>query len=125
MFGIANQLLAGVALAVASSAIINAGKVRFVWVTLVPMAFVLGTTLVAGWESIADNFLPLAADPATAVQGYVDVGLTSIIMIAAVVIVIEAFRRGYRVLAKGEYCVRGQVVYETEPQFSPPDYACC
>jgi len=125
MFGIANQLLAGVALAVASSAIINAGKVRFVWVTLIPMVFVLATTLVAGWESIADNFLPLVAEPATAVQGYVDVGLTSIIMVAAVVIVVEAFRRGYRVLAKGEYCVRGQVVYETEPQFSPPDYGCC
>ena len=50
MFGTANQLLAGVALAVASSAIINAGKVRYVWVTLIPMLFVTITTLVAGWE---------------------------------------------------------------------------
>ena len=40
MFGTANQLLAGVALAVATSAIINAGKVRYVWVTMIPMFFV-------------------------------------------------------------------------------------
>ena len=47
MFGTANQLLAGVALAVATSAIINAGKVRYAWVTLVPMLFVSTTTLIA------------------------------------------------------------------------------
>jgi len=46
MFGVANQLLAVMALAIVSAALVHAGKKRFVWVTLVPMAFVLTTTSV-------------------------------------------------------------------------------
>ena len=125
MFGTANQLLAGVALAVATSAIINSGKVRYAWVTLVPMLFVSTTTLVACWENIFDNFLPLTSNPMTATQGYIDACLTAIIMICAVIILIEALRRWYRVLAKGEYSVEGQVVYATDGEFSPPEYGCC
>ncbi len=124
MFGTANQLLAGVALAVASSAIINAGKVRYVWVTVVPMLFVSITTLVAGWLNIVDNFLPLTANPETAAQGYVNSTLTVIIMICAVVILAESFRRWYRVLIKGRYSVSGQVVYVADRDFTPPEYGC-
>ena len=125
MFGTANQLLAAVALAVATSAIINAGKVRYAWVTLAPMLFVSTTTLVAGWENIFDNFLPLAAKAETATQGTIDTILTAIIMACAVIILVEAFRRWYKVLAKGEYCVAGQVIYATDSSFSPPEYGCC
>jgi carbon starvation protein len=125
MFGTANQLLAGVALAVASSAIINAGKVRYVWITLVPMLFVSTTTLVACWENIFDNFLPLARNPITAAQGTVDIVMTVIIMVCAVIVLVEAMRRWYKVLAKGEYTVAGQVVYATEKNFCPPEYGCC
>ena len=124
MFGTANQLLAGVALAVASSAIINAGKVRYVWVTVVPMLFVSTTTLVAGWLNIVDNFLPLTANPETAAQGYVNSTLTVIMMICAVVILVESFRRWYRVLIKGRYSVSGQVVYVADKDFTPPEYGC-
>ncbi|MEK6755801.1 MAG: carbon starvation CstA 5TM domain-containing protein, partial [Bacteroidota bacterium] len=124
MFGTANQLLAGVALAVASSAIINAGKVRYVWVTVVPMLFVSTTTLVAGWLNIVDNFLPLAAKPETAGQGYVNTTLTVIMMVCAVVILVESFRRWYRVLVKGRYSVSGQVVYVADKSFTPPEYGC-
>jgi carbon starvation protein len=52
LFGIANQLLAAVALAVATTIIINTGKARYVWVTLVPLAFVSVTTLTAGTLSV-------------------------------------------------------------------------
>ena len=45
MFGIANQLLAVIALAVCSVIIVKSGKGRYVWVTLVPMAFVTLTTM--------------------------------------------------------------------------------
>jgi carbon starvation protein len=100
MFGTANQLLAAIALAVASSAIINAGKVRYVWITLVPMLFVAVTTLVAGWENIFDNFMPLLDNPSTATQGYVNALLTIVIMICAVIILFEAGRRWYTVLVK-------------------------
>ena len=112
-------------LAVASSAIINAGKVRYVWVTLLPMLFVAITTLTAGWLNIVDNFLPLVGDPATATQAYINSILTAIMMVCAIVILVEAFRRWYRVLVKGQYSIAGQPVYATDPKFSPPEYGCC
>src|SRR6266446_6075405 len=93
MFGIANQLLAAVALCVATTIIINSGKARYSWVTIAPLSFVATTTLVAGWESISDIFWPLSQKPETAMQGYINVFLTATIMIAAVVILADSIRR--------------------------------
>jgi len=63
MFGIANQLLAAVALCVATTVIINMGKARYCWVTIAPLSFVATTTLVAGWDSVRDIFWPQAQSP--------------------------------------------------------------
>ncbi len=125
MFGTANQLLAAVALAVGTSAIINAGKARYMWVTLVPMLFVATTTLTAGWLNVVDNFLPLTQNPATSTQGYVNSILTIVMMICAVIILIESFRRWYKVLVKKEYIISGQVVAASDKNFTPPEYGCC
>ncbi len=95
MFGIANQLLASVALCVATTIIINMGKAKYSWVTILPLSFVATTTLVAGWESITDIFWPLAQKPETSVQGYINTGLTAIIMVAAVIILIDSIRRWF------------------------------
>src|SRR5918993_2498767 len=92
MFGIANQLLASVALCVATTMIMNSGKAKYAWVTLVPLSFVGSTTLVAGFKSITDIFWPLAQKPETNVQGLINTGLTAIIMFAAVVIMIDSIR---------------------------------
>src|SRR2546425_2758787 len=93
MFGIANQLLAAVALCVATTIIINTGKAKYSWVTLLPLSFVATTTLVAGWESITDIFWPLSQKPDTAWQGYINTFLTVTIMIAAVIILVDSIRR--------------------------------
>src|SRR5204863_3270483 len=45
MFGIANQLLAVVALALVTTWIVNSGRVKLALVTLLPMLFVTATTL--------------------------------------------------------------------------------
>src|ERR671920_774109 len=93
MFGIANQLLAAVALCVATTIIVNSGRAKYAWVTLLPLAFVSTTTLVAGYQSITDIFWPLAQKPQTATQGLINTGLTAIIMFAAVVIMLDSIRR--------------------------------
>jgi carbon starvation protein len=95
MFGIANQLLAAVALCVATTILINMGKTRYSWITIMPLSFVATTTLVAGWESITDIFWPLAQKPETSVQGYINTGLTAIIMAAAVIILVDSIRRWF------------------------------
>ena len=96
MFGIANQLLAAVALCVATTVIINSGRARYSWTTIVPLAFVATTTLVAGWMSITDNFWPLAQKPETAAQGYINTALTAVLMAASVIIIFDSVRRWTR-----------------------------
>ncbi|PYS60950.1 MAG: carbon starvation protein A [Acidobacteria bacterium] len=93
MFGIANQLLAAVALCVASTIVINAGNAKYSWVTIIPLSFVGSTTLVAGYQSIRDIFWPLTQKSETALQGYIDTSLTALIMTAAVIILIDSVRR--------------------------------
>ena len=95
MFGVANQLLASVALCVATTIIINSGRAKYSWVTLLPLSFVATTTLVAGWESITDIFWPLSQNPETAMQGYINTFLTATIMVAAVIILVDSIRRWF------------------------------
>ena len=49
LFGIANQMLAGMALILATVVLVKLKKARYAWVTAVPCAWVLLTTLYAGW----------------------------------------------------------------------------
>ena len=100
MFGIANQLLAAVALAIATTIIINIGKARYAWVTFLPLVWVSTTTLTAGVLSIRDNFWPMAIDANSArnFQGYVNTVLTVIMMVAVVVILSNAAWRWIQVL---------------------------
>jgi carbon starvation protein len=91
MFGTANQLLAVLALAVGTTVLLRWGRRRYIWVTLVPLAFVATTTLAAGWQGITQIFLPLART--NPVQGYLDATLTVLIMIGTVVVIIDSARR--------------------------------
>ena len=100
MFGIANQLLAAVALAVGTTIIINLGKVKYAWVTFAPLSFVAVTTLAAGVLSIRDNFWPMAIgpNPDRHFQGYLNTALTVIMMVSVVVILTNAAWRWIQVL---------------------------
>jgi carbon starvation protein len=98
MFGIANQLLASVALCVGTTVIINAGRARYAWVTMVPLAFVSTTTLYAGYRSVMDNFLPMTEVPGKAFTGYLDASLTVLLMACALLILASSGRVWLRAL---------------------------
>ena len=100
MFGIANQLLAAVALAVGTTIIINMGKARYAWVTAVPLAFVSVTTLTAGVLSVRDNFWPIAIgpDPSRRFQGQLDTVVTIVMMACVVIILVNVTARCVRVV---------------------------
>ena len=65
LFGVGNQMLAGIALLLCTSVLVKMKRQRYVWVTLVPTAWLLITTLTAGVQKIFDpdpkiGFLALA-----------------------------------------------------------------
>ncbi len=49
LFGISNQMLAGIALLLATTVLIKLKRERYAWVTLAPTAWLLVCTLTAGW----------------------------------------------------------------------------
>ncbi|MFY9844841.1 MAG: carbon starvation protein A [Terriglobales bacterium] len=99
MFGIGNQLLATIALAVTTTFLINMGKQRYAWITGLPMCFVGVTTVTAGVLGIKDIFWPLTAKPGQQFTGYLDTILVSIFVAGVVLVVIDAVRRWIRTLS--------------------------
>jgi len=55
LFGISNQLLAAVALVVATTILMKMGRLRWIWVTLLPMAWLVTITMTASWQKIFDR----------------------------------------------------------------------
>jgi len=52
LFGIANQMLAGMALIFVTVLLVRMKKTRYVWVTVVPTVWILIVTLTAGWQKV-------------------------------------------------------------------------
>ena len=61
MFGIANQMLAVIALSVLSAYLANEGRTKYLWVTVLPMCFVAITTFTAGAEMLSTQVNSLLA----------------------------------------------------------------
>jgi len=97
MFGSANQLLATIALVVGTSYIINRGKIKYAWITILPMIFVGVTTLTAGWQNIKNIYLPQALEAETRMAGTINLILTVIIVICVLIILFNAVPKWVKV----------------------------
>jgi carbon starvation protein len=95
MFGMANQLLAVIALSVVTTVIINSGRLHFAPVTLLPMLFVATTTTTTAYLEITGKFSKMIAD-GFVLRGSLNIGFTSMLLICALVIVGSAALRWYR-----------------------------
>lgn len=76
MFGIANQLLAVVALALVTTLLINTGRGRYAPVTLLPMLFVTATTMTAGTQMLTQFVQLTTSGRWSALKGWLNIGLT-------------------------------------------------
>jgi len=117
LFGIANQLLATVALCVATTIIIKMHRTRYAAVTLVPLLWLIAVTFTASWHKIFDlnprvGFLAqaqsLAAGPATAATGrlifnnQLDAAVTAVLVVMVALVLIESVRQWVGVLKGSE-----------------------
>jgi carbon starvation protein len=98
LFGCGNQLLATAALSICTTFLVNHGKVKYAWVTLLPTVFVGATTLAAAILSIKNIFWPMVHKSGTALQGYLDVILMALFVIGVVVIIGRSIHRCWATL---------------------------
>ncbi len=120
LFGISNQLLAGIALCVGTTVLVKAGKARYVWVTIVPLVWLLIVTLTAGYQKIFSpepklGFLShaswvrqqIATGAMEAARGarlifndQLDAGVAGVFMMVVLLVVVMSVREWLLVLSK-------------------------
>jgi len=95
MFGIANQMLSVMALAIVTTLLIEAGKGKYVWATIIPMGFVLITTTTAGIEMIGWRFPAMMNSKVDSVRltGLLSLLLTLFVMLSVLNLVLMAVVR--------------------------------
>jgi carbon starvation protein len=91
MFGIANQLLAVLALCLVTTMLVNSGRGRYAPITLLPMLFVTATTMSAG-VIMTGNFYRMMQD-GKLLQGTLNLGLTLFVMVSVGFILLLAVSR--------------------------------
>jgi carbon starvation protein len=104
MFGIANQLLAAIALCVVTTVLVNSGRARYAPITLLPMLFVISTTATAASQMVTGRFVDILLagikqnDWSKILQGSLNIGMTMFILGCLLVIVVTAASRWFAVL---------------------------
>ncbi len=137
LFGISNQLLAGVALCVGTTVIIKMNRARYAWVTLLPLAWVATVTLSAGWmkifaddprlgflsharmlsDKLAAGALPAGAKDAGAAAQMIfndrlDAAVAGFFMACVVLVIVASAFEWWRVLSGRKAVVSTEVPFE-------------
>ncbi len=101
MFGVANQLLGMLALCLGTTVLMKMGRVRYIWVTLIPMLFMATITLTASYQ-LFNAFLKkasLATNSAEAFNYNLDAALVGIMAGLAIIVVADSAIKWYGFLA--------------------------
>ncbi len=98
MFGIANQLLAVVALCLVTTLLINTGRSRYAPVTLLPMLFVTTTTLTAGAQMVPQFLDKVRLGQWHWAKGALNTGLTVFVIACVGTLLLMAASRWVAVL---------------------------
>jgi carbon starvation protein len=92
MFGIANQLLAVMALAIVTTLLVNTGRARYAPLTILPMLFVTATTMTAGYQ-MSHLFLVMMEKDATPWRGVLNLSLTVFVVASVMTLLLMAAAR--------------------------------
>jgi carbon starvation protein len=95
MFGISNQLLGVLGLCVGTTILIKMKKTSYLWVTVVPMAFMAVTTMTASYQLFWTFIDKAAANPEAALVHYLDASLIVICAVLTAIIVADSFHKWY------------------------------
>jgi carbon starvation protein len=121
LFGIANQLLAAIALCVVTTILLKNSRARYAWISLAPLAWLLIVTMTAGYQKLFHpqvriGFLAHASDlsaklaagqipvekiaetQALIFNDRLDAAITALFMVLVLVILVESAREWFRVL---------------------------
>ncbi len=90
MFGIANQLLAVIALIIGTTILIRMKKSRYIWTTVLPVSFVAVTTVTAASEMILKHYWPKSA---TAFIVHLNVALICVMVGSTLFIFFNALKK--------------------------------
>jgi carbon starvation protein len=121
IFGVANQLLAVIALALGTTVLIKMGKTRYIWTTLLPLVWLLAVTMSAGLMKIFSDdpslgFLSFASKLKTKIAAggspeqidqwrhlvinqYVDASVTGLFLILVALVVVANTRVWWQLLS--------------------------
>jgi carbon starvation protein len=125
LFGIANQLLAAIALCVATTIIIKMGKLRYSWVTIVPLVWLAAATLTAGWQKVfspdpALGFLAHAASLGGSTNAgasrmifndRVDAGLSLFFMAVVMLVIVASAWEWYLIVFRRKRAIMHEAPY--------------
>jgi carbon starvation protein len=132
LFGIANQLLAAVALCVGTTILIKMHRLRYAWITAVPLVWLVVVCFAAGWQKIfsplpaigflaqADQLLagPQGATTATLVfNARLDAAVTGVFLVLVALILLDSVRLWFGILSGA------RVPKSTETSFVPTKLA--